>query len=574
VVLAIVAGGTQVAVRSLALSCLAWAAVGCVVPSLDSLGQKACDPDAGHLCADGYACIAGLCVAGGADGGPCTPGSVSALPCELQQGVCLGATRACVDGGWEAPCGAASYGPAWQASETRCDGLDNDCNGIVDRLHDGGALTSNLPCELDAGVCAGATRACVDGGWETPCGAASYGANWEGYETRCDGLDNDCDGLTDAWKLVNLSGSPTVRSFAPTLVPLPGSPSPGVAVFWTEGRTVTSRLFRRDGTLGPIQLPSTTLATAVGSGLPQLATDGVTAVAVWGEDVPTVDGGFAGRLMVATLGPFGTSNVSPDGGPGGAEQVPVQMSAGDQLALAIHGQTVLLGVAGEYGAGQLPSVELIGLPLPLPSLPSFDIFVAGGPGNLPIGRAIEVAALADGGFAAVWILSPNNLGATFLDAAGNSAPFALAGGTIAAPAVLAGANGGLPNSLIVDAQAVGTSIGSIACNSIGMCSGGSLTVSLLPAPPTDLSAVAPLGAPPAAVAWGDTSYRTWYFAPPGSGPPPGKPLGPTTFPTLRPELALQGPGPRNMIAVFDSNQFDAGVSATVGEVYAQPLCLP
>ncbi|MCP3169571.1 putative metal-binding motif-containing protein [Myxococcus qinghaiensis] len=63
---------------------------------------------------------------GGSDAG------VEPLACEKQQGVCAGARRAWVDGAYEPECTARSYGADYEAAETRCDGLDNDCDGVTD----------------------------------------------------------------------------------------------------------------------------------------------------------------------------------------------------------------------------------------------------------------------------------------------------------------------------------------------------------------------------------------------------------------------------------------------------------
>ncbi len=49
-------------------------------------------------------------------------------PCPLQQGVCAGSVSRCIDGHWT----ACEYGPDYQLTERRCDGLDNDCDGTVD----------------------------------------------------------------------------------------------------------------------------------------------------------------------------------------------------------------------------------------------------------------------------------------------------------------------------------------------------------------------------------------------------------------------------------------------------------
>jgi hypothetical protein len=65
----------------------------------------------------------------GTDGGVVT----EAPPCEKTLGLCAGAKRALLaGGGYEPVCTALSYGSAYEESETRCDGLDNDCDGVTD----------------------------------------------------------------------------------------------------------------------------------------------------------------------------------------------------------------------------------------------------------------------------------------------------------------------------------------------------------------------------------------------------------------------------------------------------------
>ncbi|WP_194797570.1 MULTISPECIES: putative metal-binding motif-containing protein [Myxococcaceae] len=92
-------------------------------------------------CATGFDCVDKQCVA--------LPGTVCqervrVQPCELSAGVCARVRRGCVDGAFEQTCTAASYGPTYEALETRCDGLDNDCDGRVDT----GALPVGLPGKL------------------------------------------------------------------------------------------------------------------------------------------------------------------------------------------------------------------------------------------------------------------------------------------------------------------------------------------------------------------------------------------------------------------------------------------
>ena len=267
----------------------------CSVPKLTDLGEKRCDSDAGHACIAGYACQSGVCkiptgtpcTAGqtkvcGTDVGECVRGNQRCIEgvfgdcegsigpaleicdgkdndcdnavdedlttspaCEKQAGVCAGKVKSCVAGSYVATCGASEYGTDYQATETRCDGKDNDCNSMVDEGVGGGpcpafgvcigfqrACTAGVPglclapgfettetscdnldndcdgmvdegivsstaCTLNAGVCSNTFAACRNGAIESTCTSASYGMNFENNESLCDGLDNDCDGVTD-----------------------------------------------------------------------------------------------------------------------------------------------------------------------------------------------------------------------------------------------------------------------------------------------------------------------------------------------------------------------------------------
>jgi len=73
-----------------------------------------------------------------------------------------------------------------------CDGVDNDCDGVVDNLPSGSLGT----CTVGKGVCAMTASVVCVGGLQI-CTAVA-GTPLETLETTCnDALDNDCDGFVD-----------------------------------------------------------------------------------------------------------------------------------------------------------------------------------------------------------------------------------------------------------------------------------------------------------------------------------------------------------------------------------------
>jgi hypothetical protein len=102
-------------------------------------------------------------------------------------GVCGATTARCsAAAGW-----VCDYPPSYQPEETRCDGLDNDCDGMVDEPFP----LVGTACGNGAGACRRTgTYECNAAGDGVVCNAPPAGAP---TDEACNGVDDDCDGRVD-----------------------------------------------------------------------------------------------------------------------------------------------------------------------------------------------------------------------------------------------------------------------------------------------------------------------------------------------------------------------------------------
>jgi MYXO-CTERM domain-containing protein len=97
--------------------------------------------------------------------------------CGTDTGECSAGIETCTMGAWGMCTGV---GPRAEL----CDGLDNDCDGVVDSF--------TRPCGSSVGACRPGTEICVAGAFSGVC----VGAIGPGTEI-CDAVDNDCNGIVD-----------------------------------------------------------------------------------------------------------------------------------------------------------------------------------------------------------------------------------------------------------------------------------------------------------------------------------------------------------------------------------------
>ena len=105
-----------------------------------------------------------------------------------QDGVCAGTVQLCVDGELVDPDWSSIEG--YEAEESSCDGVDSDCDGVVDEGLEAPLATNQV------GVCSGSVQVCqgADGFVDPDLNSIE---GYEAEESACDAIDSDCDGVVD-----------------------------------------------------------------------------------------------------------------------------------------------------------------------------------------------------------------------------------------------------------------------------------------------------------------------------------------------------------------------------------------
>jgi len=107
-------------------------------------------------------------------------------------GVCQGLEARCAGAmGW-----VCDFPGSYEPVETRCDGLDNDCDGETDEGFSWNGVPLGFPCQVP-GVCGTGLVVCRPDGSGATCSTGPDGPDSRASTEVCNALDDDCDDQTD-----------------------------------------------------------------------------------------------------------------------------------------------------------------------------------------------------------------------------------------------------------------------------------------------------------------------------------------------------------------------------------------
>ncbi len=274
--------------------------------------------------------------------------------CERQQGVCSGKVHACTDAGYETPCGPLSYGADYEDVETRCDGLDNDCDGRADISR----LVLVVPGALGfSWVRSGADLAAV---YVTAPAGIGDQLSYQRFDQK----------LAPRMSPAVLAGGQLITS--PGISSLDGG---RVAVAWVQtavgSQTVQIAEVAPDGDAGPWLGPTPVEA---GAGYPKFAVDPAseTALLVW------IDSSQRLRTLVSAKGTTSLPPAPADGGD--------NVSSADVAALNVAGPVssgapvFIVGLTG-YNSGNFTEFR------------GYDLALAGDAGTRSTSGAVGPAGV-------------------------------------------------------------------------------------------------------------------------------------------------------------------------------------